>query len=358
MNAPNNTDRSAEYFLVRELRKIIAGVSQKISERTQNDYLKKYERMKRTGATPETSGTKKSFYANRAALLYGASIEVRQALRARDKAVFGSDEWRAAMNLLQGCHAIFGRYPPDPERKHRDNGSPSFTWEGIKSHKVKTMVGWSATVASKKRILSKLRRTPDWRSKLFSRVTPKHQNAAAICALTGARPSEIAHGVRVELRKNNDVPHLIITIAGSKITANSGQPSRTIQVKIDTDEARHLEKHATNAPIHVVTHPANLCAAIIKAGRSAFPHLQETVTPYVLRHALASDLKAAGISPDAIAQVLGHQASESQQAYGFAVCASGKVSIDGVRAALPVRSTHRIPREHLDMTLTMPSPSH
>lgn len=127
-------------------------------------------------------------------------------------------------------------------------------------------------------------------------------------------------------------------------------------MRIDTDEARHLANQVMQPPVTVTTHPANLCAAVIKAGRLAFPNLQETITPYVLRHALASDLKAANISPDKIAQILGHQASESQQAYGFAVCSSGAVSIDGVRATHPVRSTHRNPHENVWMSCSMPSP--
>ena len=356
MNQPEKPDRSSEFLMVRELRKVVAGISQKISEKTQRDYLTKFERMKRNGTVPEASGTKKAFYANRAALLYGTSIEAIQALRARDKAIYGSSDWETAMNALHHCQAIFNRYPPDPERKHRDCGSSSFTWEGIKSHKIKTITGWSATVASKKRILSKIRKIPNWRTVLFNHVTPTHKNAAALCSLTGVRPSEIARGVRVQLSSESDGLRLIITIAGSKITANSGQPERTLRLKIDSEEARYLAKQVSQSPVTVTTHPANLCAALIKAGRTAFPHLQETITPYVLRHALASDLKAANVSPDAIAQVLGHQASESQQAYGFAVCSSGAVSIDGVRATHPVRATYRNPHANMFMSFSMPSP--
>jgi integrase len=357
MNTLAQPDRNAEYLLVRELRKIITGVSQKVSEKTQRDYLQKHERMKNTDSTPENiAGTKKAYYAYRAALLFGTSADAREAFRARDMAVYGSDEWKAAISVLHRCNGIFTRYPPDPERQHRENGSASFMWEGIKSNKLKTVTGWSATIASKKRILSKLRKIPDWRSKLFEQVTPKHQDAAALCAITGVRPSEIARGVNVRLSNDADGQRLIITISGSKITANSGQPVRILRVKIDSAEARHLANNAANGTLNIVTHPANLCAAIIKAGRTAFPHLRETVTPYVFRHSLASDLKAANISPDAIAQILGHQASESQQAYGFAVCASGLMSIDGVQATLPVRSTHRRPHEHLGMSFTMPSP--
>ena len=357
MNTLAQPDRSAEYLLVRELRQVIAGVSQKISENTRHDYLQKYQRMKSCGTTPENiAGTKKAYYAYRAALLFGVSADARQALRARDKASYGTDEWKAAMTVLKRCRAIYNRYPPDPERRHHDAGSPSFTWEGIKSNRIKTITGWSGVISSKKRVLSKLRKITDWHSKLFEQVTPKHQNAAALCFLTGVRPSEIARGVRIELSRSADGDRLVITIAGSKITGNSGQPERVIRVKIDSAEARHLAETAEHEPFIVVTSPANLCAAMIKAGRLAFPSLQETVTPYVLRHSLASSLKAASISPEDIAKILGHQASESQQAYGFAVCSSGPVSIDGVRATVPVRSTHRLPREHLGMSLGIPSP--
>jgi integrase len=349
MNQAATPDRSTEYLLVRSLRQRVATISPGIGERTRHDYEKKYERMQRTGFLPEQAGSKKGYYAYRAALLHGTAAEVRDALRQRDRADYGSAAWQAAMTTLQRAAAIFQRYPPDPERRHRDQGSASFTWEGLRAHKQKTLTGWSATIASKKRILSKLRKIPDWREKLFACVTAKHRDAAALCALTGARPSEIAQGVHVAL----DGDCLTVTLHGSKLTASSGQPERALRLKVECAEARHLAERAAAGPLDIGTHPANLCAALIKAGRAAFPHLRETVSPYVLRHALASDLKAAGIDPEAIAQVLGHRASESQQAYGFAVCASGGVSIEAVRASLPVRLTHRHPRDHL----AAPSPT-
>ncbi len=349
-------DRAAEYLLVRQLRLIVTTISQNISEKTRQDYSTKYLRMKQKDLTPESAATKKGFYAYRAALLFGVAQEARQAFSQRDKSAFGSEDWKNAMAVLHRCKTVFERYPPDPERMHRDSGSKSFMWEGVKSHKIKTMTGWSGTVASKKRVLSKVRKITDWRTHLFNQITGKHKSAAALCILTGCRPSEIARGAKIELADSPKGQHLLITINGSKITANSGQPERTIRVRVDTDEARYLANQVTQSSVTVPTHPANLCAAVIKAGRLAFPHLQETITPYVLRHALASDLKAANISPDKIAQILGHQVTESQQAYGFAVCSSGGVSIDGVRASIPVRATHRHPRKHLGRPYPAPAP--
>ncbi len=353
MSGTAKPDRNAEYLLVRELRESANRVSQNIGASTRHDYTKKYERMKRTGMLPENAGTKKSYYAYRAALLYGTANEIRQALRMRDQSPYGSDAWKSAMEMLNRCKSIFTRYPPDPERVHHGGGSPSFTWERIRSHKIKTVVGWSSAIASKKRLLSKLRKVPSWREKLFAQITGKHKDAAAICALTGARSIEIARGARVELKSDGTTAFLLITIRGSKLTETTGQPERMLRIRIDSIEARHLAAIATTGAAVVQTHPANFCAAIIKAGRKAFPCLRETVSPYVFRHSLASDMKAAGIAPKSIAQVLGHQASESQQAYGFAVSSSCAVSIEAVRASIPVRMTHRNPPCHLATAPTL-----
>lgn len=171
---------------------------------------------------PESAATKKGFYAYRAALLFGVAQEARQAFLLRDKSPFGSDDWKNAMAVLHRCKSVLERYPP-VERTHRDSGSTSFMWAGVKSHKVRTMTGWSATVASKKRVLSKVRSIPDWRTRLFAQITGKHKDAAALCILTGCRPSEIARGVRVELADCPNGKSAYWHIRGGKVTANSGQ---------------------------------------------------------------------------------------------------------------------------------------
>lgn len=342
----SSTDRSEEYGLVVSVRRHANEVNKNISEKSKLDYLTKYERMKRTDSTPETAGTKKAYYAYRAALLYGTALEVAAALRLRDKAEYGSNEWQAAMATIKRVAAIFERYPPDPQRTHREHGSPSFTWQAVADYKARTETGWSPSVKSKKRVLAKLKKIPDWHANLFERITPTHKNAAAICALTGARPSEIARGVTVKISGTQDRPTLTIQIRGSKLTARSGQPERTLRIRIDRPEAAHLFAQCQLlGALNVTTHPANLTAAVIKAGKKAFPNLRMTVSPYVFRHSVSSELKAAGVSEEHIAQALGHQATKSQQAYGLPVYATGHVSITAVAAATPVRLTHRHPNE-------------
>lgn len=343
-------NRNAEYELVRQVRESCNKVNSRLSDKTQADYIKKYQRIQTTGKLPEQHNTKRAYYAYRAALLYGTAQTARNALRARDKAVCGSEAWKNAIDALEKCAAVFSRYPPDPKREHHLTGSGSFTWEAVKQHKIKTNTGWSATVASKKRILYKLNQRPDWASRLFEAVTEKHKAATAISILTGARPSEIAQGVMLSLAQKNNKPYLVIRIKGSKITDNSGQPERLLYVSMDGPEATFLGGLVQGRQSLITTNPANLCAAIIKAGRKAFPTLQETVTPYVFRHHLASQMKAVGLPPDVIAQTLGHRASESQQAYGYAVSAGGSaLKLAAVTATHAVRDTYRDPRSHVNL---------
>lgn len=149
-----------------------------------------------------------------------------------------------------------------------------------------------------------LARIQDWPISVFNAVTDKHKAALAICVLTGARPSEIAQGVEIELVKKGASPFLKLRIKGSKVTEHSGQPERMLIVAIDSDAARHLVRCVETGNSTIRTHPANLCAATIKAGRKAFPNLKESVTPYVFCHHLASQMKAAGL-PRRLLKALG-----------------------------------------------------
>lgn len=332
-------------------------IGRQISDATKADYLKKYQRLTTSRKLPEHYNTKRAYYAYRAALLYGTALTTLEALKSRDKATYRSPAWQTAMATLQQCAAVFERYPPDPNRQHHAQSSNSFQWKAVKANKIKTVVGWSGVVASKKRLLPKLAKNPDWPCRLFNAVTDKHKAALAICALTGARPSEIARGVEIELVRKGVTPFLKLRIKGSKVTEHSGQPERMLIVTIDSDAARYLVQCAETGHSTITTHPANLCAATIKAGRKAFPKLKESVTPYLFRHHLASQMKAAGVAQEIIAQTLGHRATESQQAYGYAVSAKGaKSPIVAAKASIPVRLTYRSPQVLLNLFLPTLAP--
>ena len=351
-----SNDRTQEFLLVVELRKCLGQISQNISESTKSDYIKKYNRMTRLNKMPESSRCKNGFYAYRAALLYCTAVEAGNALKCRDKAIYQSPVWQAAVTALQRCKEIFDRYPPDPERRHWDSGSTSFTWVDVQAHRAKDKACRPVPVRSKKRVLSKLRNIENWHAKLFAQITPIHRNAAAICYLTGARPSEIARGVTVQKSGNDNNPMLTIQINGTKLTARTGQPERVLQVRADSPEGLHLLSQCNDShPFVINTTPANLTAAVIKAGKKAFPNLKGSVSPYVFRHAVSAELKASAASEVRIAQTLGHQATKSQQAYGHSAQASGSHNILAVAAKLPVRLTHRHPQEILRVTSAVPS---
>lgn len=346
----STSDRRQEFLLVRTVRNTGKTISGNISETTRIDYLAKYKRMKLTGFMPEDAKTKRGFYAYRAALLYGTAQEASIALRNRDNALHGSEVWKASIDELTRYEKIYQRYPPDPQRRSHAAGSPSFTWKSVKERESPSL-SKTAAIKSKKQALSKLRRIPNWKEKLFQSMSSQYQDCLSVLCLTGARPSELARGVLVSLKYDCvGVAYLSITIKGTKVTAKTGQPVRTISVRICGAIAQQLalRASATTGQVLLVTgKPANLTAAVIRAGRKAFPALNDTVTPYVLRHSVASDMKAqpATYSPVDVAKVLGHQATETQQYYGYAACASKVSDIIGVNAYAPVRLTHRRPQD-------------
>jgi integrase len=352
-------DRTAEFLLVRSVRESVQSISRNISESTRVDYLSKYRRMLRNGYLPEQAGTKRSFYAYRAALLFGASLDAQKLLRTRDKAEYKSEAWAAAVSELKRIATLFERYPPDPQRKHYATGSTSFTWAAVRKE---FSTNLRRQGLSKKKVLSQLRKEQGWRERLIENVTEKHRDSIAVIALTGARPSELARGVSIEIVKNErDEIFLSFRIMGSKVVANAGQLERTIYVRADGAIAKILlsKISAEGVSSYIVkTHPANLTAAVIKAGRRLFPNLTSTITPYVLRHAIASDIKRQPqkYSRVQLAEILGHQTTETQQYYGYAVSSTSCASIEAVKASSLVRNRYREPPlGKISGTLSSPS---
>ena len=329
-------DRTDEYALVKHVRDAINGVASDISASTEQDYAGLYERMLGEGKTPDVATSKSAYYRRRAAMLFVCSRQAKVALRARDKSVFGSTEWLSAMAELARLAAVFERYPPDPNKQHVA-GCVEHSWRNVRQ--LNEANGRSVRSHSKRVGLGALTRRLGWQDALLGSVSTPYRSALAVLILTGARPAEIAQGVTVRL----DGEHLAISIPGAKIGEHRGQPERTLLVNRTSTAAQHLAALAVGGSHTVSGHPKRLCDAVRKAGKKAFPRMRISVSPYSLRHAIASALKGAGIDADGIAQALGHRATRSQQAYGLACHGNAGTSIVGVRASLPVRDTGRDP---------------
>ena len=321
--------------MVRQLRTATAGVASDISDTTKADYSKKYERMVRLKRPPE--GMAKSsggFYAYRAAFLHGTAQEARAALKLRDQSPYGSPKWEAAMQKIRICLSRFQRYPADPKRERVGQSEHQhITWATVREQITEIPVR-----RSKRAVLSYLRHKPGWHDTLFGAVSERYKAAAAVAALTGCRPSELVRGVKVQLRDDS----LLVAISGTKVSQQSGQPTRLLRLAIDSAEARYLAALCEAGDAIVQIRSANAFGeAIAAAGRTAFPRARQRISPYVLRHSVASDLKSS-YGPDDTAAALGHQVTRTQERYGRAVH-GGRSAITGVHATRAVRHTHRDP---------------
>lgn len=332
-------DRKNEFALVSFIRDVIHGVGKAVTPVTAETYQTLFKRLIETDKLPENAKSRNTYYLWRAAYVYGLAAEARLALIARDKAVFGSMAWSASMAKLEKLKSELDKYPPDQQRVHQASGSSSFTWSDVKNRCAQD--GERISAKSSKRVgLAALVKRTGWRDSLFAAISTNYSDAAAIVLVAGVRPKEIQNGIQVSVIDGN----LCVTVKGAKVGKSRGQPERAILVAVDCAAAKHLAKLAAYGPITVTTKPKSLCEAFRRAGRRAFPRMRLSVSPYSARHALASDLKAAGVDPDGIAQVLGHCATRSQQAYGRAsIRGRSGFSVLGVRASLPVRDTRRNP---------------
>jgi integrase len=83
--------------------------------------------------------------------------------------------------------------------------------------------------------------------------------------------------------------------------------------------------------------------AVRSAGRRAFPGFSQEITPYSMRHQMASDMKAADLG-DEISQALGHSASDTKGSYGSFELGNGLMAPDHVAAARSIK--HKLLESH------------
>ena len=211
-------------------------------------------------------------------------------------------------------------------------------------------------------------------------VTSADTARMAALMVTGCRPGEMAgsHSIAIFAENSAAGPVLRVYITGAKIfrpseidtddnpivqpvetdrpsEADRGQPWRELTIACCASEALWLHRHVLThghiesdslvdcptgtrpACMHLslrdpATHKSEqwlhpversrravvaFSKTISRIGKLAFPKLDRAVTPYVFRHAFATDLRASGAhSAEAIAQALGHLSMRSMSAYG------------------------------------------
>lgn len=331
----------------RWLREEIAATIFSVSDSTVVDYMKKAARLNavrpRDGEPPDINAlTNKAttFYAYRAALRYDACQRGKAALRAYNKAGKGKDAAAKsfAYAALLEAAADLKAYPRDAQP---GLPNPVHVKLGLADKKQKSAFAKDLTKAvvsrdtSKLKAANRIQKIDGWREKIFARLAEVKSpwlTCAAVAALTGVRPDEL-NGIIIERRNGA----LRFTVNGSKVSEHKGQPQRWLTVSDSGPEFLHL--WALTAVPYTVEVP-NLknpkdafSAALARAGVQAFGDTAPRMSGYVYRHALTSDLKADGFSPEQISATLGHSVSRTASYYGRAI--GGKTGVRQLVAEVP-----------------------
>jgi len=325
-----------EYVLIKKIREQISAVNLKVSERTATEYRKTFQKLQEKGVHFSEASSKNTFYKNRAATLFSLAEGAKFLMNQRDKCEKGTEYHAEIVQKLAEISKFFDDFPANSDPESNENGS-KITWEDVKSSK-------KMESHSKKNGLGKLVKIENWEQKLFEKCSTKHQKALAVSLLSGCRPAEIEAGVLV---KNDESGNLVLQIKGAKLSEIRGQETRELSISREHFAAKFLLGQLDRAPeITVSSNAKAFSDAVRQAGKRAFPRLRVGVSPYSIRHAVASSLKASGVDADAVAMTLGHAATASQSAYGRAhhgTAGACGLAIVGVSASRAVRNTIKPP---------------
>ena len=258
-----------------------------------------------------------------------SALEIEQLLKAQDKLQrlkleFGTADFNEWVDVLKKLHTYTAILETTPPRHEPEKPETSV----IKNPSKK---------ASKRKIGSL---PEDWREQLVAHM-PVWRLPAMVCAVTGCRPSEITKGIELWVKKGI----LLAKIEGKKTGAYSGQPWRAMSwnLKDAPPVVCDLAKMVLDAGGHLTVdysyrpnpNPAKaFSGAMRQAATRAFPGHAVTLTPYSMRHALASDMKASDLTPQEISKALGHQVVATQSTYGSRQQGHGGMAPTQVDAAI------------------------
>ncbi|WP_125469211.1 site-specific integrase [Methylomagnum ishizawai] len=158
----------------------------------------------------------------------------------------------------------------------------------------------------------------DWREKMLERMLESDNYVPALtAAVSGCRPEELKHGVRIWIEGDT----LTLKIVGAKIGKESGQPERFIRYALPNKnglvtDMSDLVKMAGGELDVAIKNPSSFTSAITYYGRMTFPRRHKSITPYCFRHAFASDIKKVVGDADLVSEALGHRSDRTRSRYG------------------------------------------
>lgn len=265
---------------------------------------------------------KATFFARRASILHFCRANVEEHLKAQDHLQRNNglldpvkkEAWMKHVKVIQGSLKLAQKAPDEVPIKKVDRRE------------------------SKKKDLWKL--PTEWREILAKRM-PRYREAVAITALCGCRPQELANGVTVSVLDGE----LKIRILGVKVGKDSGQEWRELVWKLPSENPLAIllgrvvmQKVGVKGGqiIAKIDDPRAFSGAVRAAGCRAFPGFPHAITPYSMRHQVASDMKNAGLGDD-ISAALGHAVSDTRSGYGAWELGCGSMAPDRIESARAVK---------------------
>jgi integrase len=185
----------------------------------------------------------------------------------------------------------------------------------------------------------------NWRELLWDEPgLKKYRLHYALSAVTGCRPGEFGENFLVKLSSTD----ILFVMQGLKVRACSGQPVRGFRYQLSDANAfvseivSKVEALPKNDQGLVKIEPVDtkaFSAAIKRASRRLGLGGETGLSAYNLRHAFASDLKAAQKTRAEIAKALGHASEKTQSCYGQAgMSKGGGVVPDRIHATRAVKA--------------------
>lgn len=286
----------------------------------------------------------RSFYANRSALVFVClgALKNGVAVLEDEKRQRAADARMKIVRMKNALRHLDEIAPIDPDEEQREDYA-------FKIMVIKTA---EASTRSRRGNMRELNQIGDWLGDVWH-VAAKTEHAAliAVLILTGCRPAELLHGVRIRREGRG----LVIRLQGAKVrdgeTAKNqtGQAWREIEVDLQTEPARYLESLISNArPILIVG--SDFKKSFVDRARELRRLVDEiggkalgagvSLSPYDFRHAFSAFLKADDtLDHTEIAKALGQRSTSSQTHYGTArqVGSAQRSRVVGVQAASEVR---------------------
>ncbi len=284
-------------------------LAKKISKSTAQEYERVFKRLRATQSFPGSSNNGRTRAVERAAYRFFAAQRIMTLLDAgqHEKVLRLWSRLKQIEQQAGKAKAAYsaGQIQPNAQKRH-----------------------------TKRRSLRGL--PADWRLQLVEAgKDSRYASQIRVMALCGCRPEELARGVVVQ----RDGDELIITIQGAKVSdrTGGGQPWRKIRIAADHPLVGDLCDGEYKVPT-----PRAIENAVDHFATKLWPRRAEKISAYSLRHAAASDFKAAGLDPTEVAAALGHASTATMDRYGSANAGGkGGLKLKSTEAARKVREPAR-----------------